>query len=42
MDQKIETYTKLTESEKNNIFSQYSTKEKTDNKIQQLFSQWEE
>lgn len=42
MDQKIETYTKLTEAQKKDIFSQYSTKEKTDSKIEQLFSQWEE
>lgn len=33
VDQKIETYTRLTENEKKDIFSQYSTKEKTDSKI---------
>ncbi len=32
---------RLYENQKKDIFSQYSTKEKTDTKIQELFSQWD-
>ena len=33
IDNKIDTYTKLTQQQKDNIFNQYKTKEKTDFKI---------